>query len=87
MAAGLPRRPAETPLEYAARVAAAAPLDAGLLAGLARDTSAAGFSSTGVDDGIADRSEATVAQMRRTLLDRATRVQRVKWSVDPRNLR
>ena len=87
VAAGLPRRPAETPLEYAARVAAAAPLDAGLLAGLARDTSAAGFSSTGVDDGIADRSEATVAQMRRTLLDRATRVQRVKWSVDPRNLR
>ena len=87
VAAGLPRRPAETPLEYAARVAAAAPLDAGLMVALAHDTSAAGFSARGVDDGTADRSETTVADMRRMLLDRASRVQRVRWAVDPRNLR
>ena len=87
VAAGLPRRPAETPLEYATRVAAAAPVDRGLMVDLAHDTSAAGFSVSGVDDGMAERSEAAVADVRRTLLDRATRAQRVRWAVDPRNVR
>ena len=87
VAAGLPRRPAETPLEYATRVAAAAPVDRGLMSELAHHTAAAGFSAAEVDDGIADRTEAAVADVRRTLLDRATRAQRVRWAVDPRNLR
>ena len=87
VAAGLPRRPAETPLEYARRVSEAAEVDAGLMAGLARDTSAAGFSMEDVDDGIAVRTEAAVADVRRTLLGRASRAQRVRWAVDPRTLR
>jgi hypothetical protein len=87
VAAGLPRRPAETPLEYARRVSEAAEVDPGLMAGLARDTSAAGFSVEEVDDGIAVRTEAAVADVRRTLLGRASRAQRVRWAVDPRTLR
>jgi len=87
VAAGLPRRPAETPLEYAKRVAVAAPIDHELMVELAHDTSAAGFSASRVDDGTADRTEATVADVRRMLLDRATRARRVRWAVDPRNLR
>jgi hypothetical protein len=57
-----------------------------MLAELAHATSAAGFSASEVDDGTAARSEATVADVRRTLLHRATRTQRVRWAVDPRNL-
>jgi uncharacterized protein DUF4129 len=87
VAAGLPRRPAETPLEYAKRVAAAAAVDGALMDELANHTLAAGFSASGVDDGVADRTEAAVADVRRTLLHRATRAQRVRWAVDPRNLR
>jgi transglutaminase-like putative cysteine protease len=87
VAAGLPRRPAETPFEYAARVAASVPIDRGLMVELAHDTSAAGFSATGVDDGMAVRTEEAVADVRRTLLDRASRAQRVRWAVDPRTLR
>jgi hypothetical protein len=87
VAAGLPRRPAETPLEYATRVASASTVDRDLMVALARATSAAGFSASGVDDGTADRTEAAVAGVRRTLLGRATRIQRVRWAVDPRNLR
>jgi transglutaminase-like putative cysteine protease len=87
VAAGLPRRPAETPLEYATRVAGAAEVDAGLMTGLAHDTAAAGYSVADVDEGVADRTEAAVADVRRTLLARASRAQRVRWSVDPRNLR
>ena len=40
-----------------------------------------------VDDGIAVRTEAAVADVRRTLLGRASRAQRVRWAVDPRTLR
>jgi hypothetical protein len=87
VAAGLPRRPAETPLEYATRVVGAAEVDAGLMTGLAHDTAAAGYSVADVEEGVADRSEAAVADVRRTLLARASRAQRVRWSVDPRNLR
>src|SRR5205085_11370903 len=41
--------PAETPAEYAARASDVAHLPAGLLPGLARDSSAAAYSSRGVD--------------------------------------
>jgi hypothetical protein len=57
------------------------------MAELAHATMAAGFSSSGVDGEIADRTVAAVAGVRRTLLGRAGRAQRVRWAVDPRNLR
>ena len=87
IAAGLPRRPAETPLEYAGRVTSPAELDGELMTTLAHDTMAASFSAAGVDDTVADEAEAVTADLRRTLLDRATTAQRVRWAVDPRTLR
>jgi transglutaminase-like putative cysteine protease len=87
IAAGLPRRSAETPLEYAARVTSPAELDRELMATLAHDAMAASFSAAGVDEAIADEAEGVTADIRRTLLDRATTVQRVRWAVDPRTLR
>jgi transglutaminase-like putative cysteine protease len=87
VAAGLPRRPAETPLEYAARVTSSAELDRALMSHLARDTMAARFSAAGVDETVADEAETVTAGLRRTLLDRATTAQRVRWAVDPRTLR
>jgi hypothetical protein len=87
VAAGLPRRPAETPLEYARRVTDAAPVDVGRMVELANDTLAAGFSASGVDDETADEAVAAAADVRRVLLHRSTPAQRVKWAVDPRRPR
>jgi transglutaminase-like putative cysteine protease len=87
IAAGLPRRPAETPLEYAARVTSPAALDREVMTTLAHDTMAASFSATGVDDAVAEEAEAVASGLRRTLLGRASTAQRVRWAVDPRTLR
>jgi transglutaminase-like putative cysteine protease len=87
IAAGLPRRPAETPLEYAARVTAPASLDRDRMTTLAHDTTAARFSAAEVDETVALEAESAVADVRRTLLGRATAAQRVLWAVDPRTLR
>jgi transglutaminase-like putative cysteine protease len=87
VAAGLPRRPAETPLEYAARVTAAAPVDVGSMVELARSTLAAGFSVSGVDGATAARAVEVGDDVRRVLLGRATTAQRVRWTLDPRRRR
>jgi hypothetical protein len=54
---------------------------------LAHDAMAARFSAAGVDDTVAHDAETVTAGLRRTLLNRATTVQRVRWAVDPRTLR
>jgi transglutaminase-like putative cysteine protease len=84
--AGLPRRPSETPLEYAARVVAAASVDDAAMNALAHRTLAAGFSATGVDDEAALAAETAGADMRRVLLGRLSKPQLVRWAVDPRTL-
>jgi transglutaminase-like putative cysteine protease len=87
VAAGLPRRPAETPLEYARRVTAAEPVDAAQMHDLAQGTLAASFSASGVDAATADRAVTACDGVRMLLLDRATVVQRLRWACDPRRLR
>src|SRR5205823_6216272 len=58
--AGLGRRAAETNVEYARRVAAAARLN-GMLTGLANDATTATFAAEGVGDDLAGRAEVAAA--------------------------
>jgi transglutaminase-like putative cysteine protease len=79
--AGLPRRPSETPFEYAARVPHPAGVPGEVLAALAADTATAAFSAEGVDGATAARAEAAAADVRAQLALKASRPERVLWAL------
>jgi hypothetical protein len=79
--AGLPRRPDETSMEYARRAPRAGAVSLPLLAELAGDTTAATFSASGVEETVAARAEHSAAAIRAELLLRATRAERVRWTM------
>jgi transglutaminase-like putative cysteine protease len=85
-AAGVPRRPAETPLEYASRAAAAAGVDPPLLGSLAARATEAGWAEEAVDDDDAARAVATAAAVERGVRATRTRGERLRAAIDPRPL-
>jgi hypothetical protein len=84
--AGRARRPSETPGEYAARTAPELN-DAGRqLALLASETTAAGFSATGVaPEAVAPARQAAVA-VAEEVRAQAGPLKRAQWALDPRPL-
>jgi transglutaminase-like putative cysteine protease len=87
---GLPRRPAETPAEYAARAGRRADMPepaAAALRQLATDAAAATFAGGALPDEVGERSQAGAAEIVNTLRDRAGMQERVWRAVDPRQLR
>jgi hypothetical protein len=79
--AGLPRRADETSIEYARRAPRAGTVSLPLLAELAGDTTAAAFSASGVDEEVAARAEKSATKIRAELLLRATRAERLRWTM------
>lgn len=85
-AAGLPRRPDETAVEYAHRVRKAAGPAGATLVRLADDTTAAAWSAGGVAPEVAARAEKEAAGVATELRAQATRRERLKKALDPRLL-
>jgi transglutaminase-like putative cysteine protease len=84
--AGRPRRPSETPGEFAARSAPGLGQAGTSLARLATDTTAAGFSATGVPaSAVAPARQAAVA-VADELKAQAGPLRRARWALDPRPL-
>jgi transglutaminase-like putative cysteine protease len=79
--AGLPRRADETSTEYARRVPRTGAVSPTLLAELAGDTTAAAFSASGVEEAVATRAEQSATTIRGELALRATRAERVRWTM------
>ena len=87
--AGAPRRPTETLDEHARRAAptAALPTDvAAVMADLAGDAAAASYAAVPVLDDAADRAARHAATVEHHLRSRASRRQRLVWTIDPRPL-
>ena len=84
--AGRPRRPAETPGEYAARTAPTLG-DAGpQLALLASETTAAGFSATGAPPSAVPPAQQAAVAVVEELKAQAGPLKRAQWALDPRPL-
>ena len=87
--AGLPRRPAETPAEYASRVARAGRLPERPVTEfrtLASDVAAAEFAAEGASPDGTERAAKTAENIRIALRARATAWDRIRWALDPRQL-
>jgi transglutaminase-like putative cysteine protease len=87
--AGLARRPAETLREYAARVArspAIGPAGALALAELARDTAAASYAGAELAPEVADRARGAANRVVLARDERAGRLEKLRWALDPRPL-
>ena len=87
--AGLPRRLAETPAEYAARAGRRAdmPDDASVaLRSLATDAAAAIFAGGDLPQEVATRAEGSARRVVESLRDRAGVREQLWWAVDPRQL-
>jgi transglutaminase-like putative cysteine protease len=78
--AGAPRRPWDTPLEYAARV------DDPALSDLATTVTAASYSVATLGPDVPARAAASAAAVEHTVRSRLTRVQRLWWHLDPKPL-
>jgi transglutaminase-like putative cysteine protease len=85
-AAGVPRRPAETPLEYADRAAGAAAVDPRLLGMLAVRATEAGWAAEAMDEDDAAAAVAAAAVVERGARATRTRGERFRAAVDPRPL-
>jgi len=85
-AAGVPARPAETPLEYAARAAGEAGVDPGRLRSLAVRVTEAGWAADAMDEDEAVEAVAAAAAVEGTLHAARSRGERLRWAVDPRPL-
>lgn len=87
--AGLARRPPETLQEYAARVAdspAIGPAGALALAELARDTAAASYAGAELAAEVAGRARGAATRVLRARDERAGRLEKLRWALDPRPL-
>jgi hypothetical protein len=85
-AAGVPRRPAETPVEYAARAAGVEGSDPTALAGLASRATEAGWAAEAVDEDDAVAAVAAAAAVEHGLRARRSWGERLLAVVDPRPL-
>jgi transglutaminase-like putative cysteine protease len=85
-AAGRPRRPAETPVEYAERVAGSGTVDAGRLRGLALRATEAGWAAEAVDEAGAAEAVAAAAAVEHGVRATRTRGEHLRATVDPRPL-
>lgn len=84
---GVPRRPSETPKEYAARASASARLDPELLAGLAGLTTVARYAPPDVaalDDETIERAVEVARDVQHQVRGKIDRRARVRYVVDPR---
>jgi transglutaminase-like putative cysteine protease len=84
--AGVPRRPAETPLEYADRAAGAAGVDQILLRALAERATEAGWAADAVDEEGAGEAIVHAATVERAVRTTRPRGDRFRATVDPRPL-
>jgi len=85
-AAGVPRRPAETPVEYAARAAGTAGVDPLRLRSLAAAATEAGWSDELVDEEAAATAQADAGAVVDAVRAARTRGERLLAAVDPRPL-
>jgi transglutaminase-like putative cysteine protease len=85
-AAGVARRPTETPLEYAERAAGAAGIDPVLLRSLAQRATEAGWAAEAVDEEVAAEAVAAAATLERGVRATRTRGDRLRTALDPRPL-
>jgi hypothetical protein len=84
--AGVPRRPAETPVEYAARAAGTAGVEPDRLRDLAAAATEAGWSDELVDEDAAAAAVADAAAVVDGVRATRTRGERLRAAVDPRPL-
>jgi hypothetical protein len=84
--AGAPARRAETPIEFARRVAPATGVGRELLDRLAADATAATFAPEGVDDEVAARAGTVAADVGHALRARISPWRRARRALDPRPL-
>jgi len=84
--AGRPRRPAETPGEFAARTAPGLGDAGAQLALLASETTAAGFSATGAPPGAVPPARQAAMAVAEELKTQAGPLRRAQWALDPRPL-
>jgi transglutaminase-like putative cysteine protease len=85
-AAGMPRRPAETPVEYAARAAGTAGIDPRRLHALAATATEAGWSDDLVDEASAAAAVQDAGVLAGGVRATRTRGERLRAAVDPRPL-
>ncbi len=85
-AAGTPRRPAETPVEYAARADGVAGVDPVRLRALALAATEAGWAAEAVDEGDAAEAVAAAAAVEHGVRATRTRGERLRAAIDPRPL-
>jgi transglutaminase-like putative cysteine protease len=85
-AAGVARRPAETPLEYADRAAGTAGVDPTLLRALAERATEAGWAADALDEEAAGRAVETAAVLEKGVRATRTTRERLAAVVDPRPL-
>jgi hypothetical protein len=84
--AGYPRRASETPGEFAGRSAPVVGEAGPHLTSLAEDTTAAGFSVTGLPAEAVPRAEQAAETVVTYLRDQAGPAKRLRWALDPRPL-
>jgi hypothetical protein len=85
-AVGVPRRPAETPLEYADRAAGTAGLEPALLRSLAQQATEAGWAADAVDEDAAAEAVEGAGTVERGIRATRSRGERLLAAVDPRPL-